>query len=104
MTEDPDRERRKRLKAYYRAHAEVSVAWQARGYDHPPPAFPAFPDDLRGLACGAKTRAGTPCKRTDLWENGRCKFHGGLSTGPTSDAGKTKAAMNGFLPKAKRSP
>ena len=29
----------------------------------------ALPDDLQGLTCGAKTRAGTSCKRTDLWEN-----------------------------------
>ncbi len=104
MTKDPDRERRKRLKAYYQARAEITAAWKARGYSHPPPAFPPLPDDLQGLTCGAKTRAGTSCKRTDLWENGRCKFHGGLSTGPTSDVGKARAAMNGFLPKAKRSP
>ena len=101
---DPDRERRKKLKAYCKARAEIGAAWQASGYGHPAPIFPALPDDLQGLTCGAKTRAGTPCKRTDLWENGRCKLHGGLSTGPTSDAGRARAAMNGFLPKAKRSP
>ena len=31
--------------------------------------------------CGAKTRKGTPCKAQSL-ANGRCKYHGGLSTGP----------------------
>jgi len=30
--------------------------------------------------CGAKTRAGTPCKRYAR-ENGRCNLHGGKSTG-----------------------
>lgn len=41
-----------------------------------------FPDECRGLRCGAKTRAGTPCKRRDLYDSGRCRLHGGLSTGP----------------------
>lgn len=104
MGADPDKQRRARWRACCRAHAEIAAAWRARGYDHPPPTFPAFPDDLRGLTCGAKTRAGTPCKLTSIYENGRCKLHGGRSTGPTSDAGKARAAMNGFLPKAKRSP
>lgn len=31
--------------------------------------------------CGAKTRAGTPCKNPAM-PNGRCKLHGGKSTGP----------------------
>lgn len=57
--------------------------------------YPKFPEDLRGMACGAKTRAGTPCKITDLYLSGRCKFHGGKSTGPKTAAGKAKAALNG---------
>ncbi|WP_276574348.1 MULTISPECIES: HGGxSTG domain-containing protein [Billgrantia] len=36
------------------------------------------------LRCGAKTRAGTPCKRRDLFASGRCRMHGGMSTGPKS--------------------
>jgi len=63
-----------------------------------------FPEELRGLACGARTRAGHPCRLTSIYQSGRCKFHGGLSTGPTSAAGKRKAAKNGFRPKKKRSP
>lgn len=31
--------------------------------------------------CGAKTRQGTPCKKKTL-KNGRCRLHGGKSTGP----------------------
>lgn len=101
---DLDKVRRARWRAYCQATAEIGAAWRARGYGHPPPAFPALPEDLQGLTCGAKTRAGTPCKQTSIYENGRCKLHGGLSTGPTSDAGRARAAMNGFRPKAKRSP
>lgn len=55
-----------------------------------------LPDFLRGLTCGAKTRAGTPCKRLDLAHaNGRCKLHGGLSTGPKTEAGKARSGLNG---------
>jgi|GEM_PF-2401939 len=44
--------------------------------------------DLNTLPlCGAKTRAGTPCKRYAR-ANGRCKLHGGLSTGPKTTKGK----------------
>ena len=46
--------------------------------------------------CGAKTRAGTPCRRQDLWPNGRCKLHGGPSTGPKTAKGKARSARNGF--------
>src|SRR5690625_2845564 len=39
--------------------------------------------------CGAKTRAGTPC-RNGAMANGRCRMHGGKSTGPTK---KNKNSM-----------
>ena len=45
--------------------------------------------------CGAMTRKGTPCaapvawdKRRDRPVNGRCRCHGGASTGPRTDAGR----------------
>lgn len=56
--------------------------------------YPPFPEELRGLTCGARTRAGTPCKQTGLHANGRCKLHGGLSTGPRTAAGRAKAERN----------
>jgi hypothetical protein len=37
--------------------------------------------------CGAKTRLGTPCKNWALKNRNRCKFHGGLSTGPKTQQG-----------------
>ena len=52
--------------------------------------------------CGAKTRAGTPCKQRRLYRNGRCKLHGGKSTGPVTEEGKKKVSLNGF--KKKQSP
>jgi hypothetical protein len=36
--------------------------------------------------CGAKTRKGTPC-RSAAMRNGRCRMHGGASTGPRTAEG-----------------
>ena len=36
--------------------------------------------------CGAKTRKGTPCKAPSM-ANGRCRMHGGKSTGPRTPKG-----------------
>ncbi|WP_341678381.1 HGGxSTG domain-containing protein [Niveibacterium sp. SC-1] len=91
MTED----KRKRLKVFARRHAAVSTRWRERGYSYPPPVFPPIPADLAGMSCGAKTQAGTPCKLTAIYENGRCKWHGGPSTGPKTEAGKEQARING---------
>jgi hypothetical protein len=45
------------------------------------------PGDLSTAArCGAKTRRGTPCQCPAM-ANGRCRLHGGLSTGPKTEAG-----------------
>lgn len=62
------------------------------------------PDELRDLRCGAKTRAGTPCKMQGLFRSGRCKLHGGLSTGPKTEAGKAKAAQNAKRVRVKNEP
>ena len=45
--------------------------------------------------CGAIKKDGTPCKQMAIYSNGRCKFHGGLATGPTSEAGKEQSRING---------
>jgi hypothetical protein len=59
------------------------------------PAYLRFPEECRDMTCGAKTRAGTPCQRRDLYNSGRCKLHGGLSTGPITEAGKEQSRRNG---------
>jgi hypothetical protein len=45
-------------------------------------------------ACGARTRQGTPCKSRVLHRGGRCRNHGGLSTGPRTGEGKSRSALN----------
>lgn len=56
--------------------------------------FPKMPAEFHRLICGARTRFGTLCKRRDLYRSGRCRLHGGLSTGPRSQAGKAISAKN----------
>ncbi len=41
--------------------------------------------------CGAKTRKGAPCRRQGL-ANGRCRNHGGCSTGPRTAEGREAIA------------
>lgn len=43
-------------------------------------------------ACGALTRAGTPCQARALPGKRRCRFHGGLSTGPRTAEGRAAIA------------
>src|SRR5208283_2576542 len=40
--------------------------------------------------CGAKTRKGAPCKGPAM-KNGRCRMHGGASTGPRTSTGLTRS-------------
>ena len=48
----------------------------------------------REAKCGAFARStGKPCKRKAL-SNGRCKNHGGMSTGPKTQEGKARALAN----------
>ncbi len=51
--------------------------------------------------CGAKCRTGLPCKAPAVWDkehdcprNGRCRMHGGLSTGPKTIEGKRRSLAN----------
>lgn len=47
---------------------------------------------LPRIPCGAKTRAGHPCKRMSVPGHWRCVHHGGLSTGAKTPEGKTRQA------------
>lgn len=75
-----------------RRHAARARNRQARG-----PSTACIPKWGRPL-CGAKTRKGTPCQAPPVWDkehnrprNGRCRMHGGLSTGPKTPEGKAKS-------------
>jgi hypothetical protein len=42
--------------------------------------------------CGAKTRAGRACRMRVEFGKARCRLHGGLSTGPKTEAGRARIA------------
>ena len=42
--------------------------------------------------CGARTRKGYPCRLPSKPGRRRCKFHGGMSTGPKTEEGKARIA------------
>lgn len=46
----------------------------------------------RRTRCGARTRKGTPCRANAVPGKTRCKFHGGMSTGPKSPEGSERIA------------
>jgi hypothetical protein len=51
------------------------------------------PGDLtKARRCGARTRSGRPCKGPAM-ANGRCRMHGGPSTGPRTPGGKERSRM-----------
>lgn len=95
---------RVRYKSYYQQWQRLQKKLMGNGMDeyetyaH----MPTYPSEFHELRCGAKTRAGTPCKMKCIYANSRCKLHGGLSTGPKSIEGKAKVAKNGLTVKEKK--
>ena len=60
------------------------------GNAHSPPGF---------VVCGAMTRGRTPCKRAPVPGRGRCRLHGGLSTGPKTPEGRERCAQAAKAPR-----
>ena len=85
------------LQADVRRRFVSAVAAQQRAAAHlgeldaPPIDFTPFTD----LICGARgKRTGRPCPQKGLFSNGRCRWHGGLSTGPRTPEGKARSMLN----------
>jgi hypothetical protein len=97
-------ELRERFKAYSaECHLHDQKWWQHGIATEQPKISPPYPDECRDMRCAARTRSGSPCKNNGTtYSNGRCKFHGGLSSGPKSKSGKLKSAANGHVKKMKR--
>ena len=52
-----------------------------------------FGPDWPGQRCGAKTRKGTACLSPAIKRNGRCRLHGGASTGPKTIEGRARISL-----------
>ena len=65
-----------------------------------------FGPNWPGKRCGAKTKKGTPCQRPAKLPVGRCRLHGGASTGPRTKDGLKRLAdsktIHGRFTKIKR--
>ena len=53
-----------------------------------------FGPNWPGKRCEAKTRKGTPCQRPAKLPIGRCRLHGGASTGPRTEEGLKRLAVS----------
>jgi hypothetical protein len=59
------------------------------------PSWPEFPPECRDMVCGGKgRRSGRPCQCKEIYPNGRCKWHGGASTGPKTAEGRARSQHN----------
>ena len=52
-----------------------------------------FGPDWPGHRCRAKTRQGTDCQRPAKKKNGRCRLHGGASTGANTSEGRKRISQ-----------
>ena len=100
---DPQAALRRRYISEIARHNKAVALLMARGMSEISAHESLPPVDLRPFAdlrCGARgKRTGLPCPHTGLFTNGRCRWHGGPSTGPRTPSGKARAALN-----SKRSP
>ena len=83
--------------AAWRAHRKACAKARAAGLWELSPQWPQFDfAPFEGLRCGARgKRTGKPCPLTTIYGNSRCKFHGGMSTGPRTPEGRSRSGRNG---------
>jgi len=74
-----------------RAEGDLRPVTRARNRVFYDSDFPAV-RRTRDRRCGAKTRKGKPCRAKPLPGRRRCKFHGGMSTGPKTPEGRKRIA------------
>lgn len=83
--------------AAYRRWLRAALWFLAQWEEAKAPGYGRTPKAQRPR-CGAKCRDGHPCQALPVWDrekdrprNGRCRLHGGLSTGPRTEEGKRRA-------------
>lgn len=87
-----DRKQKLKLMAEHYQRADTAFKrWADSGYKHSAkPVREPMPEWMADMRCEATTRAGTPCKLKTIYRNGRCKLHGGMSTGAKTPEGKAR--------------
>ena len=60
-----------------KGNVDIGIDWQ-------------FGPNWPGQRCEARTRRGTLCQRPGTKRNGKCRLHGGNSTGPRTEAGRAR--------------
>ena len=55
-----------------------------------------FGDSWTGQRCLAKTRRGSSCQKAAIAGKGRCRLHGGASTGPRTEEGRSRIAAANY--------
>ena len=55
-----------------------------------------FGDSWTGQRCLAKTRGGSLCQKAAIAGKGRCRLHGGASTGPRTVEGRSRIAAANY--------
>ena len=79
-------------RARVRARHGVLLELQVLTYETVIPYLRRRPRRKDRPRCGAKTRAGRPCRMRVEFGKARCRLHGGLSTGPKTDTGRARIA------------
>jgi hypothetical protein len=87
-----------------RTVADLHELWESQGRDwaitspgggrHQAAVWVGAVPKAKRATCGAKTRAGGTCQAKVVDGKDRCRLHGGLSTGPTTEAGKAAIAQS----------
>lgn len=75
--------------------SDTSARANDSGFFHPPKGQAKATGSMIRVTCGARRRRdGLPCQALSVSGKRRCKWHGGASTGPRTDAGHARAIAN----------
>lgn len=96
---DPQADLRAQFLSDVRAIERARRAARVAGLIESSPAWPMLDHaPYTELRCGARTkRTGKPCPQKSIYLNSRCRWHGGLSTGPRTATGKSRSSINSTL-------
>ncbi|MES1999320.1 MAG: HGGxSTG domain-containing protein [Pseudomonadota bacterium] len=67
----------------------TGLPWLTFGHDGK--WYEVKPSGISKRICGARKKDGSPCRSKSLHRGGKCKFHGGLSTGAKTPEGRARA-------------